>query len=389
MSYNPRLHRILLLLLAGAAILWSQTDKLSFWDTQRRGANYFNAVHTQAYFRSAVEAGIHMVRLVPNKWRSRQRDFLIGNADRFTAIDEADYRRLDSVLSQADSTGIAIVLSTLSLPGARWRQQNGDEIDPRLWTDTGYVRQASAFWQDLARRVRLHRSVAAYDILNEPVPELATGYRASSGDPVAGWYARVKRTPADLNAFNAQVTASIREADPLTPVIIECGNWAAPFAIEYLQPLDDPRVLYSFHMYEPFEYTNWKQNQGEVRYPGMLNARPIDSSALAEIIRPVSEWQRRHGIPSTRIFVGEFGCNRRVPGAEHYLGDLIRIFNRNGWHWAFYSFREDEWDGMDYELGTAPLGPAYWKAVEEGRTPEKKRTDNLLWQVLRRGLAGN
>jgi hypothetical protein len=42
-------------------------------------------------------------------------------------------------------------------------------------------------------------------------------------------------------------------------------------------------------------------------------------------------------------------------GLAQYFLDLIAIFKKNGWHWAFYAFREDCWDGMDYELGDGQL----------------------------------
>ena len=43
-----------------------------------------------------------------------------------------------------------------------------------------------------------------------------------------------------------------------------------------------------------------------------------------------------------------------VGGAADYLSDLIKIFNQHDWHWAFFTFRQDFWDGMDYEIGTKP-----------------------------------
>ena len=59
--------------------------------------------------------------------------------------------------------------------------------------------------------------------------------------------------------------------------------------------------------------------------------------------------------------------DRRVGGARDYLADVVERFERHGWHWAFYAYRSDgDWGGLDYELGTAPLGGAYWKAVEAG-----------------------
>ena len=52
-----------------------------------------------------------------------------------------------------------------------------------------------------------------------------------------------------------------------------------------------------------------------------------------------------------RIYAGEFGICRDVPGAKQYLADLIDIFREFGWSWTVFSFRDQEWDAMNYELG--------------------------------------
>jgi hypothetical protein len=62
-------------------------------------------------------------------------------------------------------------------------------------------------------------------------------------------------------------------------------------------------------------------------------------------------------------------------GLEQYFEDLISIFTEEGWHFAFYAFREDVWDGMDYELGDKKLPWSYWKAVESDQKPQLERRD--------------
>jgi hypothetical protein len=102
-------------------------------------------------------------------------------------------------------------------------------------------------------------------------------------------------------------------------------------------------------------------------------------------MQPAAQWAARHGIPASRIVVAEFGCNREVPGALEYLSDQISILNGLGYHWAFYSFREDAWNGMDYELGTGSirLGADYWTSVQAGRFAPKPWHPNALFDVLR------
>ncbi|MEJ7616457.1 MAG: cellulase family glycosylhydrolase [Pyrinomonadaceae bacterium] len=212
---------------------------------------------------------------------------------------------------------------------------------------------------------------------------------------ISAWYAGVENTPADLNRFNAAIVKAIREVDRETPVVMDCDT---VYVINYLRPLRDDKVLYSFHMYEPWKYTNWKSNNGKFGYPGVMTTEVgtgaqrteakmnLNRAELEKILSSAVQWQRRNKIPSNRMFVGEFGCHRAVGGAAVYLQDLVNIFDGHEWHWAFYAFREDEWDGMDYELGTVPLGEAYWKAKERGENPQPKRVSNPLWKALERGL---
>ena len=140
---------------------------------------------------------------------------------------------------------------------------------------------------------------------------------------------------ADLNGFNAEIVAAIREVDKDTPVVIDCGWWATAYALKYLKPLRDDKVLYSVHMYEPYSYTNRKANNGRFSYPGTVlvetdavgGTKHVDLDLnrleLEKMLRPVVDWQKAHGIGSNRLFVGEFGCNRMIGGAADYLSDLM------------------------------------------------------------------
>jgi len=47
------------------------------------------------------------------------------------------------------------------------------------------------------------------------------------------------------------------------------------------------------------------------------------------------------------IFVGEFGCARYAPGAEQWFRDQMDFYERQGWSWAYWAFRE--WEVMNIE----------------------------------------
>jgi aryl-phospho-beta-D-glucosidase BglC (GH1 family) len=347
-----------------------------FWSQQRVGANWFNDKPTKEWLMAAKKAGIEFVRLSPEKWWTAHQDFLLGNADCFQGIPDEDMFGLDEVLHWADSLDMKIVLTMLSLPGHRWKQHNDDVLDHRLWLDSLYQPRAALYWKHIAEAFTGHPCLVGYNILNEPVPERSPRYAKRDFQTFDDWYQTVKGTTADLNRFYALVIKKIREVDMQTPIILDCGSWADPAAISYLEPVDDSLVLYSFHMYEPWDFVN-RNNGGRYSYP-----EDFEPDTLRAIVAPVVKWQQEHDIPSNKIIVGEFGCFRQNQGADKWLADAISTFDQQGWHWAFYAFREDDWPGMDYELGAKPMGEAYWKALANGEEPKVKRSDNPIWRVI-------
>jgi len=389
-----RLLLALALLALAALPAFADDGKIGFWATQRKGANMMNAVQTEAQFAATAEHGIQWVRLAPDKWKAHGKDFLIGDADHYTGLDQADLATLKAALAAADRHHVKIVLTMLSLPGSRWRQLNGGKDDLRLWRDPKYWDQAIAFWRDLAAALKDEPALVGYNILNEPHPEKIGGFEEDGSRDFVRWYRGAEHTAADLNAFYAKVVAAIRTVDVDTPIMLDAGLYAAPDAFVTLQPVEDAKTLYAFHMYEPYAFTA-PANKGQYKYPGKVPfagvTRLWDAERIAWYLDNVNAWQRRRNIPSSRIVGSEFGCFRRNAGCVAYLGDVLQAMNALHWHWAFYAFREDGWDGMDYEVGTSKLPWKYWQDVDAGKQPEPPREDdpakNPLWGVIAKGLA--
>ena len=373
---------------------------MDFWNARQKGANFFNHVETSDRLAALKKYRFSISRMVFNKWDSKvpgtkPGDFLFGSLDDFKKLVPEDLARLREVLDAADVAGVKVIVSTLSLPGARWKQQNGDKLDSRLWTDFKYHDMAADFWKQLATALKGHPAVAAYNIINEPYPEAVPPVLGDwyTGD-YAAWYTSVKGSPADLNAFYRKVAAAIREVDTETPLMLDSGFYSTPWAFKVLEPLKDTDVLYAFHMYEPYAFTNYRQD-GSIIYPGKIaigEAKPApvlewNRPSLKNFFSPVKEWQAKYQIPPNRVIASEFGVSRKNEGADPYLSDLAQIFTQNGWHWAFYSFREDTWPGMDYELGKFKLPDEYFKQLDLGKdTRELYYLENPLFNALLRGL---
>src|SRR5688572_6213863 len=109
---------------------------IAWWDSPRHGGNSFNRLPPdQSYFDALAGHGADWVRLTFSKWKGEGRDFLIGDTDRYDGLVAADLATLAAVLDRAEKAGLKVVVAPLSLPWARWSQQNGGKHDGRLWAD--------------------------------------------------------------------------------------------------------------------------------------------------------------------------------------------------------------------------------------------------------------
>jgi len=136
--------------------------------------------------------------------------------------------------------------------------------------------------------------------------------------------------------------------DPERTLIIEPNSWGNPKAFATFEPLDLPRVVYSFHFYEPMKFTHQgiQGQTGSVTYPGLINNQQWDKATLERAMAPAIEFARKYRV---QMYVGEFSAIRTAPGdsAAKYLADVIDIFERYGFDWSYHAYRE--WQGWSLE----------------------------------------
>ncbi|MBC3434908.1 cellulase family glycosylhydrolase [Pseudomonas sp. BW16M2] len=388
-------HWILASLLALASLPATAADLIDFWNTPRHGGNSFNRLPpNQAYFDALRGYGASWVRLSYDKWHPAERDFLLGNADDYQGLASADLKQLIEVLDRAHTAGLKVVITPLSLPGMRWAQNNQNRFDDRLWQDKRYWTQSARFWRDVAQALKDHPAVAAYNLINEPAPEKHGGLAEHADlNRMKQWYAREQGGARDLPALYRQLLAAIREVDGKTPVMVDAGWYAAADTFGYWpKALADERVLYSVHMYEPYAATSAPNLSREqpFAYPGPVpfagQTRQWDAEQVARYLQQPVDWADSIKLPRSRLVVGEFGCMRRLPGCRQYLEDVLTVLDRQQLHWAFYSFREDSWDGMDYELGSAKVPWRYWQAIENAAPDPLPRKATAEFEPIRQRL---
>lgn len=368
-------------------------SKITFWDSTQYGANSFNKMPPNTdYFNALKQTGATWVRLTFSKWQGQKRDFLMGDMGNYTGLVESDFAVLKQVLDNAHTAGVRVVLVPLGLPGNRWKQNNKGKFDDRLWTNPAYAKQAVQFWQDLATRLHNHPAIVAYNLINEPAPELKGG--GVENDTVANlmaWNKKHRGTPRDLYTLYTQIIAGIRTVDTQTPIMVDSGWYANPKSLgAWEKPLADDKVLYAFHMYEPWVATSTpnrkrvKQGKPPHRYPSTIKTpwgttETWDKSAIHAHLNPAFVWAKQHNISTNRIVMSEFGCIRDWVDCGTYLTDVLDTANKHNAHWAWYTFRPDEWDAMDYELPTTfAMGLYYWYMETNKKLPRNGELIKLI-----------
>lgn len=259
--------------------------------------------------------------------------------------------RLRQALSNASDYGLKMVITMTDLPGSKFHSRP-DGPSFAFWESPLCRSRAAKFWGLVAESlVDINSIIMAYDVINEPYTPEDTEVDFFDDMPLA--------RADELHQFYVESLCEIRKHDKEVAVMVKSTWFACPKTFEMLQPLSDSNVVYSFHMYAPPHLTLHRNSQ--FSYPGPVSrwlcypeeTVNITPEFLHQLLKnTVYSWQRKHHIPPYCIVVAEFGMCRETRGSQCYLNDLILTFEEFGWSWFLFSFRDEEWDALDYELGT-------------------------------------
>jgi hypothetical protein len=256
----------------------------------------------------------------------------INTAADYDAWLEGALRKLDAALPLCEKYGLRVVLDLHSPFGGTPIAGGYAGADTGLFTNRAAQDKFVADWKRMALRYRGSRVIWGYDLANEPVEE------------------EVAQGCDDWQALATRAARAVRAADARHAIIVEPAPWGGPEALENLEPLPVPGVVYSVHIYVPHEFTHQGVHGGStgIMYPGVIAGKPWDKAALRRVLQPVRDWQRDYG---AQIYIGEFSAIRWAPddSAYRYLKDCIELYEEFGWDWSYHAFRE--WSGLSVEHG--------------------------------------
>jgi aryl-phospho-beta-D-glucosidase BglC (GH1 family) len=258
---------------------------------------------------------------------------------------EEGLRWLDTAVAWAEAEGLIVILDLHEVPGHSFK----DPAENNLYQDEGRQKEACKLWAHLAARFIRHGDDVIFELLNEAV-----------APSTADWVRVAER-----------LLAAIRDVDERRLVVMGSNLWNGPAQFAELPKLDDPRIIYTFHFYEPHSFTHqgapwvkWAKDLPPQPYPGepvglreamgavdvqsLAQAghlfRHWDKAGLAKMIEPVLAFQKEHQVP---IFCGEFGVYLKAPRPDQlrWMEDFTAILKENQMGFTYWS-----WRGMDYGL---------------------------------------
>lgn len=303
--------------------LIGQEDANRFWIEFRK--NYI----TEADIKRMAGLGFNSVRPALNARR------FLTEGDNPVYVDEG-FELMDNLIKWCGKYDIYVIIDMHGAPGG----QTGTNIDdspnnePELFKDEKNKERLIGLWVKIAGRYKDSATVAAYDLLNEPLPR-KTGAEEKYKDQLEPLYKRI--------------VAAIREADKKHTITLAGTNWGNDWAV-FGKPFDD-NVFYQFHYY------CWDNPDN---------------------LRSISDYLKKREEFRTPIWVGEFG----EQGNAIYWG-TTQYFEKNNIGWSFWP-----WKKMDAKNGPYSIKrPKGWDEIiafsRVGPGQTKKQLKGHLTSCLR------
>ncbi len=242
-----------------------------------------------------------------------------------------------------------------------------------LFEDLDLQANFTALWVEIEKRLNAFKGVA-FELLNE-----------------------VKDVDGSIwNNLVAQTITAIREINKGRLIIVGSTCWNSPNKLADLNVYDDENVAYTFHFYDPFEFTHQRGvlqtptafYNREMSYPcdieryrdyqkvvygnEILYAQfdKMDIVFIKHALRGAIEFVNKH--PDKILWCGEFGTIRhcKIEWRMNWFKDVISILKEYGIPYSVWNYLSAPYDGNRFSL------------VDD-------ETRNILSEELKEVLLGN
>lgn len=225
------------------------------------------------------------------------------------------------------------------------RSHHFNESEKPLWTDPNAQERFFQCWRELSEELRKYpNNLVAYELMNEPVAD----------------------DPEEWNVLVGNAAKTVRINEPERFLVIGSNRWQSVHTFDELKvPENDPHIILSFHLYEPFLLTHHEASwtsigaySGPVKYPGQLvepeDLATIADASLRELIENRNGYYtidslekllekplRKARELNLQLYCGEWGCLPTVPRESllQWYTDVRTILEKHNIAWANWDYK--------------------------------------------------
>lgn len=245
---------------------------------------------------------------IPVRWSN------YSSSDRKAQIDKKFLTRIESIVQAFLEKGMTVIINLHA-----YNQIYGKEVErgeTEVATEDIIPRYLS-IWSQLALHFKNHPKKLIFEPLNEPQNQL---------------------TANKWNQLIDAVTPVIRHHDKHRILAYGPASWNSAKMLDKLKLPNDPNIVSTIHIYEPFNFTHQGITYLPMKLPkGVSCCNAIQTFNISKVISSAKEWSLKHKRP---IFIGEFGVHISAK-QEHrveYIKKSVDIFRKNNLNWVFWNF---------------------------------------------------
>lgn len=156
--------------------------------------------------------------------------------------------------------------------------------------------------------------------------------------------------PEKWNILADKTINALRAKNKTRWIVVGSTRWNSPSTLKHLKVWDDPKVVYTFHMYSPFIFTH---QRGVLQPQALYVNEDIPYPGKAEVernMKPAVDWAKAH--PDKILWNGEFGTIRHMTmfSRVSYMRDVISVCQKADIPWSVWNYLSTPNDGNRFSL---------------------------------------
>lgn len=303
---------------------------------------HFDTFITQKDIESIASWGVDHIRFAF--------DYLIlEDEDKPFIYKESGYKYIDLCLDWCKKAGLNVIFDLHKAAGASCDFKS----EVSLVDDRTLQKRFISLWCDITRRYLGEGDNIAFELLNEVNIE-----------DCSQWNALVKKT-----------IDAIRAIDKKRKIVVGGNHYNSITELKFLDVYDDENIVYTFHCYQPFEFTHQKavimskiaSFNRYFDYPSEITPYlefcdfvkadkshyngfdRMDRKYLYYFLQPAVDFIKKH---SKALYCGEFGVIRHadIKSRENYYRDVIAFCDEHGIAHSAWNYLTAPYDANRFSI---------------------------------------